>query len=361
MSEKHGATGGWVDPAWVHPKCRILPLIHAHPMVELDDGSLLTVQDNATLASADDGTTWSAPRPIYQGPGPGTPTGGLLMKTRVGTLILAYTDMDTYKREWDRERHAYTPDSRREIWSIRSTDGGRTWRDRHRIFEGYGAAFINIMQARSGHVVLPLQGLLVERSRHSMCAYVTQDEGLTWRRSSVIDLGGLGNHDGAFEATVEELVDGRLLMLIRTNLDRFWEAFSEDHGLSWRTIRPGAIEASSAPGYLLRLASGRLVLVWNRLYPEGRTSFPRREPDGHAFSVPACWHREELSIAFSQDDAKSWSRPVVIAREQGGGIAYPYVMERRPGELWILSRHPQSPRLRVSLREEDFLGKPEGS
>ena len=72
------------------------------------------------------------------------------------------------------------------------------------------------------------------------------------------------------EATVAELSNGRLLMLIRTNLDRFWEAYSDDGGRYWREIRPSQIDASSSPGYLIRLASGRLALVWNRLYPEGK-------------------------------------------------------------------------------------------
>ena len=47
-------------------------------------------------------------------------------------------------------------------------------------------------------------------------------------------------------------------MLIRTNYDQFWTAYSSDKGRIWRDIRPSGIEASSAPGFLLRLKSGRL-------------------------------------------------------------------------------------------------------
>jgi len=61
------------------------------------------------------------------------------------------------------------------------------------------------------------------------------------------------------------LKDGRLYMLLRTAWDRFWEAYSWDKGLSWRQIGPGpsTIPTSSSPGYMMRLASGRIALVWN--------------------------------------------------------------------------------------------------
>ena len=72
---------------------------------------------------------------------------------------------------------------------------------------------------------------------------------------NIIDLGGHGHHDGAMEPTMVELSDGRLWMLIRTNLDRFWSAFSSDQGLSWRVIRPSDIDTSSAPAAMARLAS----------------------------------------------------------------------------------------------------------
>jgi len=100
------------------------------------------------------------------------------------------------------------------------------------------------------------------------------DEGMFWQRSNVIDRGGIGHHAGVTEATIEQLRDGRIWMLMRTNWKTFWEAYSSDQGLSWSSIGPTKIDAGSAPGLLKRLQSGRLILVWNRYYPEGKTSFP---------------------------------------------------------------------------------------
>ena len=198
--------------------------------------------------------------------------------------------------------------------SVRSLDEGQTWQDRHRVLEGYCGAMINMIQmSRNGPIVAPIQDLWYDPDRNVQPVFTSGDNGKSWTKSNVIDLGGHGHHDGAMESIVIELNDRRVWMLIRTNWDYFWEAYSMDEGLSWRIIQPTDIDASSAPGYILRLASGRMVLVWNRLYPEGSTSYQRRA--GAYSNVPGSWHREELSIAFSEDDGNSWTDPVVLAKE----------------------------------------------
>ena len=154
-------------------------------------------------------------------------------------------------------------DCRLEIWAIRSLDGGKTWIDRQRILEGYNPNFFGFIQTRSGRLVATVPHLVPDPGRYVACSLTSDDDGKTWKRSNLIDLGGHGDHSGAMEPTVAELSDGRLLMLIRTHWGRFWEALSDDGGLSWRTIRPSQIESTSAPGFLLKLHSGRLALVSN--------------------------------------------------------------------------------------------------
>lgn len=51
--------------------------------------------------------------------------------------------------------------------------------------------------------------------------HVSNDDGRSWRMGNIIDLGGRGHYNGAMEATLAELCDGRMYMLLRTNLDRF--------------------------------------------------------------------------------------------------------------------------------------------
>ena len=356
---------------WIHPRGEILPLELTGPFVKLGDGSLLTVDGNATRISRDGGKSWSEPRQIYQGPKPGTPKNGLLLKTKDEAVILVYQDSDTAKWGWDDARGTPVPGARLDVWTIRSLDEGKTWVDRQRILDGYCGALIDIIQTKSGRIVAPIQFMLPDPDRHAIYTAVSADNGKTWKKSNIIDLGGYGHHDGAMEPTLAELGDGRLWMLIRTTWDRFWEAYSEDDGLSWRVIRPTDIKASSSPGFLLRLASGRLVLVWNRLYREGENSyahltrkdFDTAVPMGKAFrwysertqkNDPESWQREELSIAFSEDDGITWTDPVVIARQIQQMLSYSYVFEAEPGLLWVIAGFGRP--LRMSLREADFVG-----
>jgi len=143
-------------------------------------------------------------------------------------------------------------------------------------------------------------------------------------------------------------------MVIRTNLDRLWSAYSEDQGRYWRVIRPMNLDASSAPAWILRLQNGHLALVWNRLNPTGRT-WPKSKGGGPTSEFAASWHREELSISFSSDDAKTWTEPVVIARHPGGQLAYPYLFESAPDDLWIITHYGNvNPPLAVRVKESDF-------
>ena len=211
-----------------------------------------------------------------------------------------------------------------------------------------------MIQTSRGQIVAPMQTML-DRNRHVTLTCVSADDGKTWQRGNIIDLGGRGDHDGAMEATVAELSNGRLLMLIRTNLDRFWEAYSDDGGRYWREIRPSPDR---------RLQFARLPDSSGQR-PAGaglESTVSRREEAAScraaapiARNGQASWQREELSLAFSEDDAKTWTKPVVIARQPGGGLSYPFVFERRPGELWIITRYPT--KVSFSLKEADFVQK----
>jgi len=54
---------------------------------------------------------------------------------------------------------------------------------------------------------------------------------------------------------------------------------------------------------------------------------------------------------------------VVLARQKGGQLSYPYCMERRPGELWVIAGFAfkkgwQEPSpLRLKIDEEAFLSE----
>lgn len=323
------------DP-WVHPMCQPLPTKRKGPFVSLVSGSLLTVDAKGLSVSHDDGATWTERIAAAHGQDPREPASCCVLETKPGTFVMTYLDLTSERKRfaWNSQTGEPESDCCCELHSIRSTDGGETWSDRQCLLDGYNANFFGFIKTVGGRLVLVAEHLVANPGRWVVCSFVSDDDGKSWLRSNFIDLGGHGHHDGATEPTVAELSDGRLLMLIRTNLGFFWQAFSDDGGRYWRTVQCSSIDASSSPGQLIRLRSGRLTLAWNRRNPEDWV-WPLSKPDEQHSECPASWHREELSIAMSDDDAGTWSRPVVIARLGGGQVSYPHVIERRDGELWI--------------------------
>ena len=357
------AAGDEPEPPWVHPSCKPLPSDKTGPFVETSDGRLLIVEHNQVLTSDDDGATWTPQGTLYEGESPGIPDGGAspvnrnpLIRTRSGALVLVYLDKSSRVWGWDDQSHDATPETRNEVWAIRSLDEGRTWQDRQKLADDCIICVPTVIQTRSGRIVVPLQPYLRDPFRWAQYTVVSDDDGATWRKGNIVDVGGQGNHDGAIEAALAELSDGRVLMLLRTNLGQLWRAVSDTDGLYFREIGPSDIDASSAPAFLLRLASGRLALVWNRLDYQDGPAPHKWGGDGNYSEVPCSSQRQELSIAFSEDDGQSWSEPVVIMRQMKGAVCYPHIYERRPGELWVTTCWNPRPAVCVKLLEADFAG-----
>jgi hypothetical protein len=274
-----------------------------------------------------------------------------LICTREGTVILACMNLAERVWKWNSAIHDADPGTMLPTYAMRSLDGGKTWEPPIKLHDEWSGCVRNMIQTRDGKVVFTAMRLLNRPGRHSVLTYSSTDEGATWKPSNVIDLGGNGHHGGATEATAIELKDGRLWKLIRTNLGVFWEAYSED-GVYWREMGPTKIEASSAPGQLTRLASGRILLVWNRPLPEGKTEYPLSGGDNEWSETPVSNHRNELSIAFSEDEGRTWREPMVIARKPDEWLAYPYVFERAPGELWLTTMQGG---VRIVFNEAEFV------
>ena len=341
---------------WLNPQAAALKFDLSGPFVHLDEGRILAYHQNTTQVSRNNGVTWSPPRPVFAAESqfqPATPT---MIRTTEGTLVFAFVNTAEMVWKWNDERRDADAGTTLPTYVTRSHDGGQTWEAPQMLHSEWTGDLRNMIQTQAGTIVLSSMQLWNNPGRHVMLTYSSHDDGLTWTRSNFIDLGGNGHHDGAVEGTLVPLNDGRIWMLIRTNWDFFWEAFSTDEGQSWRVIRPSKIAASSSPGLLKRLASGRLVLFWNRLMPTGWEEYPRMGGIGSDNSpqwslVPASASREELSVAFSDDDGQTWSKPLVLAA-RNDQVSYPQAFEVRPGTLWVTSGYGN---LRVEFREQDFI------
>ena len=161
----------------------------------------------------------------------------------------------------------------------------------------------------------------------SFCA-LSDDGGRTWRRGRgpaerlVVDL----PQRGAMEPGVVELRDGRVLMVVRTQLGSIYGSISGDRGETWSPAMPwpsaGApIASPEAPATLARIPStGDLLLVWNPHVVEGA---------GHGGP------RTPLAAAVSLDDGASWRPSRVL--ESDAALAYAYTSAAFSGDRVFLS------------------------
>jgi sialidase-1 len=339
----------------LHAKVRPLPHAYQGPFVKREDGAIVAVNSTESLVSRDGGQTWNA-RPLFTAEQQAARPLVLrderaVLRTQSGAIIVAFMNDREKHWTWKNELHD-APGAILPTYAMRSLDGGQTWQDIHKLHDDWTGAVRDIIQTKEGRVIIAAQKMLHDPGRHATVTYWSDDNGRSWKSSNVIDLGGQGHHGGNMEPTLVELNDGRVWMLIRTNWGEFWSAWSHDGGRNWRVLQPSGIAASSAPAIIKRLASGRLAFVWNQLYPEGQTSFKLSGGDGIWSETPVSNHREELSIAFSSDEGKNWSQPVVLARQPGKWLSYPYLFEPQPGKLWLTTMQGG---LRVEFSEADFV------
>ncbi|SIN88325.1 BNR repeat-like domain-containing protein [Sulfurivirga caldicuralii] len=262
-----------------------------------------------------------------------------------GKLLYAFMDQAQSHFRWLKHLGRASRNTRSPIYLVRSEDEGKSWSAPQLIQDGYSGSVRSMVVLESGRVVLSSQYLLPQQGRYVSLTYYSDDGGHHWQASNWLDAGGRGHHDGAIEGYLLPLKDGRLWYLLRTNWDRFWNAYSQDAGATWTHTKIG-LPASSSPGALLRLQDGRIVLAYN---PVGDNP-PRR---AGAFSQRAAsWYRAELCLRISADEGTSWSAPVTVARCDDAWLSYPHLVEPEKGRIWLTTMHSG---LRLNMKVEDMF------
>jgi sialidase-1 len=147
---------------------------------------------------------------------------------------------------------------------------------------------------RSGRLLVPVASTADVRSVNHFVShcFLSDDGGQTWRDSR-------GNVDlakrGAMEPEVfEKTRDGRVGMILRTQLGHIAVSYSSDDGDTWSDPKSLGVTAPESPATLRRIpATGDLLLVWNDTYQPGTGHGGRRTP---------------LTAAISSDEGESWSK-----------------------------------------------------
>jgi hypothetical protein len=292
--------------------------------------------------SRDGGQSWEEVRRIETNPDPLIDLHRCAtLLTRRGTVLVFYIGLS-------RDR---TQSQKDGVWLIKSSDAGKTWGGRKRIWQGYTGMLEGALQTGTGRILLPFSRMVTPKPEEfpgpywfeSACVY-SDDDGETWRQVVGINVSPPSDPmwnsprftGGALEPTVVSLSDGRLLMLIRVQaVPSLWRSVSTDDGSSWSRAEPMELDLGCAQ-YITRLASGRLIWVRNPGDPAMRRT-------RHFIST-----QDEAVILLSDDDGKSWSKPVRFA--WGARTVHQLIDEPSPGNLLItMPQHPFL--LRISERK----------
>ena len=124
----------------------------------------------------------------------------------------------------------------------RSLDEGKTWSEPILLNRPWCGCIHSMIELESGRIVLVGQEV-IPQWRHATVMFVSGDEGQTWRRSNVLDIGqGRHDHAGSIEGTIVQRRDGSLYQLLRTETGWLYESTSAD-GIEWTDMRQSPLRS----------------------------------------------------------------------------------------------------------------------
>ncbi len=343
--------------------------VHHHSaFMELGAGRILQSSGKWFSLSQDSGLSWSEPFQRLDKDGELVGGGGTsLVKLDNNSIGLSATGgrEDAASEETLEERIARQERGHRNAHIVfwRSDDGGETWESPVRVTpEGLKCQALHDVMKRtsSGRLVLPVFLLLGKNNgphddippRPGVLAanqfvpvtghwfdphgpscvsvYYSDDDGCTWQSNHdgevVLLLDWNATYSYVAEPTVTEVLPGTLLMLMRTQLGRLYQAWSYDTAETWTRPQPTSLAASTTPAQIRTLDNGHLLAVWNQ---EGEQDIR------HGMS------RQRLSSAISRNGGSVWEFFQNIESSVEGTRVEPGPIKRQqPEEIYFQPGQP---------------------
>jgi hypothetical protein len=246
------------------------------------------------------GRSWSQPKVIKTRGGKTLPlardTAHLsLLKLKSGKLAIVYGGPAT------------RPGRDGTVQFSTSSDQGKTWSTPTAVDPLFAVCRTQAARVLSnGRILIPVMKWISPSARGDSegadknltwsWVYYSDDEGKTWKRSLselfvALEAGkrGVTHYE---ETVVEELPNGQVLMLGRTELGRVYKSYSKDRGETWSHPVPTPIASSYSPSTLIRIPSTKdLLLIWNQSSKE---------------EIYRGITRHRLSTAISKDQGNTW-------------------------------------------------------
>lgn len=167
--------------------------------------------------------------------------------------------------------------------------------------------------------VLPVQEHRPGEPRRCPAVLLSDDDGYSWQSVHLPTLPVLkvaAPHQGVRwldcgpEPTIAELADGRLMMLLRTAMDFYYQSFSDDYGQTWTAAEPSPFYGTITSPLLLTLSSGRLLFFGNLTQPLPELAHQQtaylNDSELSGQSEDVFTNRDVLHAALSDDHGRTW-------------------------------------------------------
>ena len=295
------------------------------------------------VRSADDGRTWSAPETIYSSDTVDCRDAGVV-ELADGTLVVNFFTSIAYGRSGRNgyERMFKEKDKAKiaeelGFWSMRSTDGGKTWTDKVRMA---ASSPHNVIQLRDGRLAA-----LGTRNADWQWAYMppefaslgkellfesSTDGGKSWESAVPVPVPSGVDAGLLYEPHVVELADGTLVGLVRycVKPERSLQTESRDGGRTWTPLHENG--ANGTPPHLAHLADGRVLLTYAKR--DGKTGGVYAAFSGDGARTP--WTGERLLFPWYQWD---FGYPSSVQLGDGSVLTVFYAPEKAGGSCVIKS------------------------
>lgn len=242
--------------------------------------------------STDGGLTWGEKYTLVENDGGRNVMEVNFLRLTTGEIALFYVKKNTESTDC-------------RIMMRTSADEGRTWINPKQLSpSGKYTGLTNgrSIRLRSGRILLEAW-----EGGYSYCV-LSDDDGKTWRDSQHIKpVGGK-----CYEPACVELKDGKVLMLMRTELGGQFKSISSDGGETWSDPVITPLTGTAAPVSISRIPkTGDLLAIWTH--------------------NPSSQKRNPLTSAISKDEGETWEHFNNLEDAPDDAWAYPAV-------TWIENR-----------------------
>ena len=318
--------------------------------------------DGVTLysTSLDNGETWAAPQIWMASPNAVVSHLQFAQVTGTNHVLMVYREGHYYGARENKQSKTVTKwadyaQSPMHLLVKHSHDGGETWDPPQNLDPVlvvgredppfYGAPE-QLLQLSNGDLLL-LVGYMDPARRNpqhfDVSVLRSTDGGAKWKKSADFTV---PEQRGAMEPSVVEVEPGKLYGVIRNKSGFLYETRSADYGATWNTPRKTRIPTVEAMAKALKLASGRILLVWNN------QSSPSQQP------------RHPLVAAVSRDGAQSWQPAKLLADEVAlNQLSNFNLLQARDGRILLCTSHyralpPACSDLDLLVFDEQWLDTP---